>query len=298
MKPTFLVIGAQKAATTSLYHYLGAHPEVFVSPGKELNYFVAEQGWSNGPTWYEAQFDGAGGSIARGEASPSYTMYPAFTGVPARIAALVPDVRLVYLVRHPIERMRSSYLHGLSRGTEHRPIDVALVHDLRYQNATMYGMQLDQYLRHFSADQLLVIRSEDLRDHRADTLRKVFVHLGVDPDPPTVDSNVEHHRSEYKRVPWGMTRSLMGLSSYARALGAAPTAVQRVHARLMYRPAEPADTRLTPEVERGILERLRPDLELLCQQLNLDADPWGLLRSDAVDREPPESEPTGAGGGA
>ena len=64
MKPTFLVIGAQKAATTSLYHYLGAHPDVFVSPGKELNYFVLEQGWSNGQQWYEAQFVGGSSILA------------------------------------------------------------------------------------------------------------------------------------------------------------------------------------------------------------------------------------------
>ncbi|MGQ0831586.1 MAG: sulfotransferase family protein [Microthrixaceae bacterium] len=277
MKPTFLVIGAQKAATTSLYHYLGAHPDVFVSPGKELNYFVLEQGWSNGAQWYEAQFDGAGAAHARGEASPSYTMFPAFTGVPARIADLIPDVRLVYLVRHPIERMRSSYLHGLSRGGEHRPIDVALVHDLRYQTATMYGMQVQQYLHHFPREQLLVIRSEDLRDRRDDTLRLVFAHLGVDADASMDGARVEHHRSEHKQVPRAAARSLLQLEWYARAVDAAPEVVRRAHGRLTRRPLRPADTELSAVVERGIIERLRPDLTLLCEQLQIDTDPWGLL---------------------
>ncbi|MFZ6004380.1 MAG: sulfotransferase family protein [Actinomycetota bacterium] len=277
MRPTFLVIGAQKAATTSLYHYLGAHPDVFVSPGKELNYFVLEQRWSNGQRWYEAQFEEAGDARARGEASPSYTMFPAFTGVPARIAELIPDVRLVYLVRHPIERMRSSYLHGLSRGGEHRPIDVALVHDLRYQTATMYGMQVQQYLRHFSREQLLVIRSEDLRDRRADTLRLVFTHLGVDPDLTSHDPHVEHHRSEHKQVPRAGARAMLQIGWYSRALEAAPEVVQRAHGRLTRRSLRATDTELSAAVERGIIERLRPDLELLCEQLQMDTDPWCLL---------------------
>src|SRR5207244_8421308 len=84
MLPTFLVIGAMKSGTTSLYRYLQAHPDVFMSEQKELNYFTqgANQNWEKGLAWYQAQFEQAGKARAVGEASTNYTKYPQFQGVP------------------------------------------------------------------------------------------------------------------------------------------------------------------------------------------------------------------------
>ena len=78
--PTFVVIGAMKAGTVSLSHYLDQHPDVFLGRGGkfgEPNFFVAEQNWARGRGWYESLFEGAGGAAALGECSPSYTMAPA-----------------------------------------------------------------------------------------------------------------------------------------------------------------------------------------------------------------------------
>src|SRR5438477_619745 len=96
--PTFVVIGAMKAGTVSLRHYLDEHPDVFLGRGGkfgEPNFFIAEGNWPRGRGWYESLFDGAGIAAAIGECSPSYTMAPAFRGVPERMAQLVPDPRLV-----------------------------------------------------------------------------------------------------------------------------------------------------------------------------------------------------------
>ena len=73
MLPNFLVIGAAKAGTTSLYHYLRGHPQVFMSERKELNFFVENDGWVKGTSWYERQFEGAGDAVAVGEATPNNT---------------------------------------------------------------------------------------------------------------------------------------------------------------------------------------------------------------------------------
>ena len=115
--PTFVVIGAMKAGTVSLRHYLDEHPDVFLGRGGrfgEPNFFVAEYNWPRGRDWYESLFDGAGGAAAIGECSPCYTWAHAFRGVPERMAQVVPEARLVYVVRDPIARMQSMYMHQVS----------------------------------------------------------------------------------------------------------------------------------------------------------------------------------------
>ena len=130
--PNFVVIGAMKAGTVSLRHYLDEHPDVFLGRGGtfgEPNFFTAEYNWPRGRGWYESLFDGADQAAAIGECSPSYTMAPAFGGVPERMAQVVPDARLIYLVRDPIARMRSMYMHQVSAGRERRRAEAALLDD-------------------------------------------------------------------------------------------------------------------------------------------------------------------------
>lgn len=115
MLPNFLIIGAAKSGTTSLYRYLRDHPQVFMAHSKELKFFASRTRWGFGPGWYAWQCSDADGAVAIGEASPSYTRYPQRRGVPERVAQVLPDARLVYLIRHPIERMRSHYLHRILR---------------------------------------------------------------------------------------------------------------------------------------------------------------------------------------
>src|SRR5204863_2222453 len=85
MLPNFLIIGAQKSGTTSLYRYLQMHPDVFMPRNKEPDFFVAERNWPMGLDWYEAHFAAARDAIAIGEASTTYTMYPHYAGVPERV---------------------------------------------------------------------------------------------------------------------------------------------------------------------------------------------------------------------
>ena len=174
--PNFLVIGAMKAGTVSLHNYLGEHPDVFVGDGGtfgEPHFFVAEQNWPRGRGWYESLFDGADRAAAIGECSPGYTWAHVYRGVPERIAQLIPEARLIYLVRDPIARMQSMYMHQVSAGRERRRADAALLDD-RYLWPSRYGFQLGAYLDHFDRSQILVIASEVLRARpRAGTERGV-----------------------------------------------------------------------------------------------------------------------------
>jgi Sulfotransferase domain len=176
--PNLVVIGGLKCGTTSLHHYLGLHPEIDMSRPKELNYFIRELNWALGSEWYASHFDA--GAAVRGETSPHYTNYPRFDGVAERMGSVIPDARLIYMVRNPIDRMLSHYLHNVAGGYDDRPLGEALSEpDSAYVNRSRYWMQLERYLERFDS-RILVVAREDLLTQRAATMRHVFGYLGAD----------------------------------------------------------------------------------------------------------------------
>src|SRR4051812_14286994 len=118
MLPNLIIIGAQKCGTTSLHKYLHCHPEVEMSKPKELDFFAeksTKSTWFKGSEWYKSCFPQSDAKIY-GESSPSYTGYPIFKNVPARMHGLIPDAKLIYLVRDPIQRVVSAYIQQRSTG--------------------------------------------------------------------------------------------------------------------------------------------------------------------------------------
>src|SRR5436190_1843341 len=160
--PNLVVIGAKKAGTTSLYHYLDSHPDISMSREKELDFFVAERNWPRGPGWYRRHFNAD--VAVRGEASPYYTALPTHRGVPARMANVVPEARLIYVVRDPIERLVSHYHMAIATGRERRPLRAAVADfsESWYVAHGRYWMQLEPYLRRFAPEQVLVVDQDDL----------------------------------------------------------------------------------------------------------------------------------------
>ncbi|MGN6474484.1 MAG: sulfotransferase family protein [Mycobacteriales bacterium] len=178
--PDLFVIGAQKAGTSTLHRLLQQHPQVFMCDPKEPNFFAADQVWHRGEDWYRSLFAGAGDAVVVGEASTTYAMYPHYGDVVDRLVDTVPEPRLVYIVREPVVRMRSAYLHGLAGGTESRPIGLALRHDPRYLLTSCYALQLEQWLRRVPRDRILLLSLEQLRDSPDTVIDRLFTFLGVD----------------------------------------------------------------------------------------------------------------------
>jgi len=259
--PTFVVIGAMKAGTVSLSHYLDEHPDLFLGHGGrfgEPNFFVAEQNWPRGRSWYESLFEGAGSAAARGECSPCYAMAPLFCGVPERMAQVVPDARLVYLVRDPIARMQSMYLHQVSAGRERRRPEAALLDD-HYLAPSQYGFQLAAFLDHFDRGQVLVIASELLRDRPRDALSEVFAHLGVDPAAVDLDQRHRDHRSLDKPVPRLHDLTWLPRRPVRRDPRWRPDQRTGLARRLTTRRARADDSAISPELRGGLADRLAPD---------------------------------------
>lgn len=287
MLPTFFVIGAQKSGTSSLYTYLRQHPQVFMPEVKEPDYFVEERSWGMGRDWYESLFEPAGDAVAIGEASTSYAMYPTYRGVPARIAALIPEARFVYLVRHPIERMRSEYLHyrnlrdeaarRLCIQRERSPIETALRSHPHYLNHSRYALQLDQYLDHFERKQIMVITTEELKRDRSTTVRRLFDFLDVNPSwvPPEMD--LEFNRTTDARVPSGVltaVRRIPGSSVLARAI---PLSVRgAAKQRMLTTRVNIDEARLSDDLRHDLEQLLREDVRLLHGYLPAGFDGWGI----------------------
>lgn len=206
--PDFLVIGATKAGTSSLHAYLCAHADVMMHPQKELRFFTTEHNFRLGLEWYARQFADADAVSVAGESSNAYTRDPVYSGVPARIASCMPDVKLVYLVRDPMERLQSHYRHRLITATEWRTADHAIAHEPSYVAASLYGHQLEIYLKEFRREQILVIRSERLFADPPATLDEICTFLGVtrDPTQPFVSQNVTASRPVAPRLLRAMGR--------------------------------------------------------------------------------------------
>jgi Sulfotransferase family len=192
--PTLVVIGAMKCGTTAVHSHLHKHPGIAMAPDKELNFFFGPERpapepfdqwwrsgqWHRGPEWYAARFEPS--ASVRGETSPGYTD-PSHPDVAARMQSLLPDVRLVYLVRDPVERAASQWAHHVRDGTESRALEEALLDpDSQYLDRSRYHRRARPFLQAFDAEQLLVVVQERLLADPRGELRRVFDHVGADPD--------------------------------------------------------------------------------------------------------------------
>lgn len=275
MLPNFLIIGAPKAGTTSLWKYLGDHPQIFVAKSKEVDFFVAERNWSLGRGWYEGHFEGSRGAIAVGEASVNYSRYPRHQGVPGRIARLLPDVRLIYLVRHPIDRMISDYKMHVQQRWEKQPIGKALLNNPLYLDCSRYAMQIDPYLEHFPRERFLIVRSEDLKNARAASVRLVYEFLGVDGSTTPASLDRELNPGGEVRAPRSIHRALPRIPGYKPLASITPPSLKRWKRRLTTQ--ELGDKFKLPErIRLELEERLRPDVQRLRAYMGEAFDGWGI----------------------
>src|SRR5436190_6086438 len=216
--PDFLIIGAQKAGTTALYAYLRRHPAIAGPPWKEVSFF--DRHYRRGAAWYRGNFPNrlylrrvharSDAQPVVGEASPSYIFHP-FAA--ERVAALVPNVRLIALVRNPIDRALSHYHHEVALGREPLSFEDALAAEERrmqgelermrdasyfshawwnytYVSRGLYANQLERWLEHFTRERLLIVPSDDLGERPGETYTRVLDFLGAPP----------HELASYPRI--------------------------------------------------------------------------------------------------
>ncbi len=180
--PSFMIVGAPRAGTTTLHEYLGRHHQVFMCDPKEPCFFSDDDIWSRGPAWYASLFANAADNQVCGEASTRYARWPHYPDSAPRIARLCSNAKLIYIMRHPVDRAYSHYAHQMRMAITMRFED-ALAADTIHVDCSLYMRQIGRLLEFFSRAQLLPLIFDDLRDDPAGVLRQIQDFIGV----PSVD---------------------------------------------------------------------------------------------------------------
>lgn len=198
--PTFLLIGAMKAGTTTLYEDLIHLPDVYLPPEKEPNDLAfAQIETPQGRATYEAKFAAGTKASVRGDASTAYAKLPTYEGVAKRAYDLLgPNTKIVYLTRDPIKRIVSQYNHLNGLGIETRPLNEAVLEDETYVAYSQYDRQLAPWLAEFGEDNVLVMRFEDYVSDRLANLQRVCAFIGA--AQPTSVEDTHRNASDGKSV--------------------------------------------------------------------------------------------------
>jgi hypothetical protein len=299
-RPSFFLLGATKAGTTSLHYYLAQHPDILMSDPKEPAFFRLE--YERGPDWYwKTYFRRYRGQRATGDAAPQNLHLPF---VAARIAATAPDARLLVLCRQPVDRAVSAWRHNVRLGVEPRPFGDAVERNLRrlergdtfedeaslrrYQeigaregNAGLqrgfgfyvepghYAEHIERYRRLFGAERLLVLFFDDLVSDPAGTTAKATAFLGLAPH------RLRDSRAQNEATSAGAARvnSLMARLPGVRLISPELRArVRALVARAGKRGAPPPP--VNQAALRGLAEHYRPHTRRLAELTGRDLTAW------------------------
>jgi hypothetical protein len=212
--PTFLIIGAQKSATRWLRHNLDRHPEIFASP-YEIGFFNSPKRFANlGVGWYRAQLEGWDGEPIVGEATPGYMMW---RHEPRRVAELIkgtiPDVRLIAILRNPVDRANSAMVHHIKHERLHPRWSLPGLIDTRPPEDDALGLvaggwyaaSLAPYQELFG-EQLMIFLHDDIREDPRGVYEIALRHVGAGTDfvPPELEelvySNQQGESAQWKRA--------------------------------------------------------------------------------------------------
>lgn len=297
MLPNFLVLGACKAGTSSLYYYLKQHPQIYLSPQNELNYhaFKGRDVYFRGPRDleflhqvltltdedYASQFEGVNGELSVGEVSP-HTLYSA--QAPSLIRQEIPDAKLIAILRQPVERAFSAFCHMLRDEREETPdFEEALRREERrirdyweplwhYASMGFYARQLRPYFDSFSRDQIRVYLYDDFVARPLDVVQDMFAFLGVERDfvPDMSErynvSTVPKSWRLYRLLTSGNPLRLAGRTLLPRSLrDLIKTTIRQRNRR------EPG---LSAGLRRDLTELFRDDIRELETLLGIDLSAW------------------------
>lgn len=276
--PNFLIIGAAKAGTSSLYRYLEQHPDVFMSPIKETNYFVFQTiGDLYGREFrfpvrttedYRQLFEGVASERAIGEASPLYLSYPE---VAARIHHSLPDVRVLAILREPAERAVSAYAMRRRKGWEQGEAEDAITPSSHYVQNGLYHARLKPYFDLFPKEQIHVMLFDDLQKDPLSTVQTFFRFMDVDPrfEPDT------QQRHNVGGLPKSMMLNQVLYNQYLRnsLRPVVPVSIRVFLRNLWRRNLAPAPD-LTYLLSDSTLESFRRDIYCLQTLIERDLSVW------------------------
>jgi hypothetical protein len=278
MKPTYLVIGAAKCATTTIRALLGRHPDVFmVRP--EPQFFNDDSIFRRGFAWYESLFDEAGTRAWRGEGSNAYTMHEKFPQAFGRLTAFLPKVKLIYVVREPFSRIESFWLQLRSLHPDYAHPDfnrAVFLNRADLTDASNYRKQLAPYRRHYGEESIHVVFYEDFRREPAQVLKSCFEFLGVDPTVEVAAATTRLNESEGKTIADPFLSHLRSIDVYRRAVDRLPFSLRDRVARTFFYHKVRQRPQWQSETRAWVSHLLRDDLRTFLVEYGKPADFWNL----------------------
>lgn len=198
--PDFVVIGALRAGTTTLYNFTRQLPGICLTTFKEPDYFIEEFNWPKGGDWYESLFKCP--EKICGDFSPNYSSADKFKGVPERIHQANPDAKLIYTVRDPVARAVSHYnLNWLAKRVSVSPQELMTTDSGRHiVDGSRYMRQLEPFLEVFSPEQIMVVDFKDLVGEPHATLRRICNFIDYDVDEETLMAVEPQHRNSSQQL--------------------------------------------------------------------------------------------------
>jgi hypothetical protein len=277
--PNFFLVGAPKAGTTSLYRYLDQHPDVYMSPVKEPCYFCEEIRLQQFSEWddYLRLFEDVKGETAIGEGS---VLYLWSKSAAHNIRLKVPDAKILMVLREPVGRAFSEYLHGITegavRGTFRKYIENSLSHGSDKASEVwpclefgLYSAGVKRYLDHFSRENVHIVLYEEFQEQQAKVMSRIFEFIGVDPTflPDTSERYHVPHVPRSLRFGYFLKKHKV----WQRAAGMKPSRFRSFVKKFVVRKSTPA---VSPSDREFLLDYYRADMQKLATLLDRDLAAW------------------------
>lgn len=189
MLPNFIIAGTEKSGTSSLIFYLSEHEDIFTPPKKEIHFFEDDNNFKKGVEWYKKWFSKWSGEKAIGECTPLYMYFP---HCPQRISDIYPDMKIIFILRNPVDRAYSNYWHQVRGGKENLTFEASLkkeqgrIKTSKYHNKTysymnkgFYFLQIERFLKYFPKEQILIVKFDELKRYPQKTLNEIYRFLEV-----------------------------------------------------------------------------------------------------------------------
>lgn len=287
----FLVIGAQKSGTTSLFKYMQEHPSLYLPAQKEINFFADEDKYSKGAEWYiNTYFSGADDRKLWGEVSPHYMAYRCS---PARIHRTFPEAKLVAILRNPVDRAYSNYNHVVRKGAETRAFHEVIADQSKTRfhlpettsgdlwkhyviGFGLYGQALKQYLHYFDREQIFLLFQEDLLSDPQNVIVRLFDFLGADSSYEPKHLDKKYHKGGVKRFV-GLEQRILrhrALKKLIKSLLVSESNLASARFWFEQFNIKPVEYEgISPEERRFLTETYMEDVQLLKHLFSLNT-PW------------------------
>jgi hypothetical protein len=274
MRVDFMMIGAQKAGTTSLAAQLAAHPQICFCKEKEPGYFHKMADWRAELDGYHRLYDPRPGQLC-GEASTFYTFFPEFLGTAERLYDYNPALKLIYVVRQPVERVISHYSHNFVREIDTRPPAAAIIQEPAYVNRSRYAVQIRPYLELFGPENVLLLVFEEYTADQVGALSQVAAFLGIDAAPfRTVDTTPLHQSVGQPYLRSESLRNFTKTDVFQKMRDVVPASIrQPIRHRLLSNKIEAKPT-FAPELRRAIWRLVEDDVRVIEELLGRRLEGW------------------------